>query len=37
MTRRIIGINAGIVKTVVDVLKYSPDTIIVVVSNLWIQ
>ncbi len=35
MTREeLIGINAGIVKTVVEnVLKYSPDTIIVVVSN----
>lgn len=35
MTREeLIGINAGIVKTVAEnVLKYSPDTIIVVVSN----
>jgi malate dehydrogenase len=35
MTREeLIGINAGIVKTVVEnVLKFSPDTIIVVVSN----
>ncbi|WP_330442944.1 malate dehydrogenase [Flavobacterium sp. C4GT6] len=35
MTREeLIGINAGIVKTVADnVLKYSPDAIIVVVSN----
>ena len=35
MTREeLIGINAGIVKTVVEnVLKYSPDTIVVVVSN----
>ena len=35
MTREeLIGINAGIVKTVVEnVLKYSPNTIIVVVSN----
>ena len=35
MTREeLIGINAGIVKAVVEnVLKYSPDTIIVVVSN----
>ena len=35
MTREeLIGVNAGIVKTVVDnVLKYSPDTIILCVSN----
>lgn len=35
MTREeLIGINAGIVKTVAEnILKYSPDTIIVVVSN----
>lgn len=35
MTREeLIGVNAGIVKTVTEnVLKYSPDTIIVVVSN----
>ncbi len=35
MTREeLIGINAGIVKSVADqVLKYSPDTVIVVVSN----